>query len=122
MKKLLSILIVVFFLSVAPAYCGDEWTMEDTEFQVAVLAIKTIDWLQTKEIARNPDYYEINPILGKHPSQNEVDLYFACSAIGHTVVAYYLPKKYRRIWQYVFIGISTGLVCHNYNAGIRINF
>ncbi len=122
MKKLLSILIIIFFLSVAPAYCGDEWTTEDTAYQSAFLAITAIDWLQTKEIARDPAHKESNPILGSNPGQNEIDMYFAGCAIAHTAIAYYLPRKYRRIWQYVWIGVEAGYVGYNYNAGIRINF
>ena len=120
MKRSISIAIIILLFSM-PA-CADEWTKKDTAFQASLLVLKGIDWLQTKEIARNPHYYEVNPILGKYPSQNRVDLYFACSAIGHTVVAYYLPSNYRRIWQCIFIGIQVGCIGHNVNAGVRIKF
>ena len=33
-----------------------------------------------------------------------------------------IMKKYRRIWQCIFIGIQAGYVGHNYNAGVRITF
>ena len=120
MKKIVPLLLLALMLSV-PAN-ADEWTREDTTYQAALMVLKGIDWLQTKEIVRNSNYYEINPIMGKYPSQNTVDLYFACSAIGQTVLAYYLPKKYRRICQIIFIGNQFGCVWHNYNIGIRIGF
>lgn len=120
MKYLLTLLVLLILSSTS--YATDVWTKKDTTYQAICLTLKAVDWLQTKEIARNPNYYELNPILGKYPSQNEVDLYFASTAIAHTIIAYYLPKKYRRIWQCVFIGIQAGCVGHNINAGINIHF
>jgi len=119
MKRLISCMFVL--LMVTPAYAGS-WSKEDTARQATFLILETADWLQTKEIARNPKYTEINPILGKCPTQNSVDLYFASCAVAHTAIAYCLPSKYRKWWQYVFIGIQAGCVGHNINAGVSINF
>ena len=119
MKKYI---IIVLLLVASNGFCGDDWTALDTSFQATLLTLKAVDWLQTKEIARNPKYSETNFILGKYPKQNEVDLYFASSAIAHTVIAYYLPSKLRRVWQCMFLFIQVGCVSHNYNAGIRIRF
>ncbi len=47
-----------------------------------------IDWLQTLYIAKHPlEYFEVNFILGKHPTVQRVTAYFAawallCVAIG----------------------------------------
>lgn len=124
MKKLLISFLICFLICLIPVttLAVDEWTKKDTTYQAVFLTLMAADWLQTKEIARNPNYYERNPILGKYPSQNEVDIYFLSTAIVHAGIAYYLPKKYRRYWQYIFIGIQAGCVGHNYNTGIRISF
>ena len=120
MKRLISIAILILLFSI-PVY-ADEWTQEDTAWQATTLLIMGADWLQTKEIARNPKYTETNILLGSYPSQNEVDAYFLGCAIIHTTISYYLPKKYRRYWQYVFIGVEAGCVAHNINAGVKIKF
>lgn len=120
MKKVIGILIILIF-NVSIVF-ADEWTAKDTKYQAVFLLFKSVDYLQTKEIARNPKYYELNPIIGKHPTQNEIDIYFLSTAILHTGIAYYLPKKYRRYWQCVFIGMSAGCVAYNFNAGISIIF
>jgi len=120
MKRLISIILLMILCSV-PA-CADEWTQEDTAWQATTLLIMGADWLQTKEIARNPEYIETNSLLGKYPSQNEVDAYFLGCAVIHSAIAYYLPKKYRRYWQYVFIVVEVGCVGHNVNAGIQLKF
>lgn len=120
MKKLVISILICLMSSTVLA--TDEWTKKDTAYQSVFLTLQTVDWLQTKEIARNPNYYEMNLILGRNPSQNAVDVYFLSTSILHTGIAYYLPKKYRRYWQYIFIGVQVGYIGHNYNAGIRISF
>ena len=117
MKKLILILLVLL-----TSCATDPWTKKDTAYQGAFLAVTAIDWLQTKEVVRNPNYYEINPVLGCNPKQNNVDLYFAGCAIANTAIAYYLPKEYRRIWQCLWIGFEAGYVNYNYSGGIRIKF
>jgi len=119
-KAFLSITILILLFSM-PAW-GDEWTKKDTAWQATTLFIMGVDWLQTKEIARNPEYTETNILLGKYPSQNEVDAYYLGCAVVHSAIAYYLPKKYRRYWQYVFIAVEVGCVGHNVNVGVRIKF
>lgn len=119
--KILSISILICLMPIL-SLAGDKWTQEDTAYQAVFITALSCDWLQTKEIARNPNYYETNFILGKYPSQNEVDFYLLSAAILHTGIAYYLPKEYRRIWQCFWIGVEMNCVRHNYSSGIRINF
>jgi hypothetical protein len=80
------------------------------------LAPQLVDWAQS----RNP--YETNPILGKYPSKTEVDVYFAAATLGHYLVSRALPPDYRKVWQYVWIGVQVGYVTHNYQIGLRIRF
>lgn len=128
--KLLWILSILLLLAI-PSLAHDEWTKIDTVRQLTFTVVECIDWLQTKEIARNPNYYETNPYLGKHPSQKKVDTYFASCLIGHALVSYLLPAKVeiygykmspRATWQYFWIGVEAGYTAHNYNIGIRIPF
>jgi len=119
MKKL--IILILLILPVAPV-CADEWTQKDTQYQVVFIALTAVDWLQTKEIARNPRFSETNPLLGGNPNQQKIDIYFASSILAHTAISYYLPRKYRRIWQVCWIGIEAGTSWHNVAAGVRIEF
>ena len=121
MIKLILILLLLVPCSVG-AFEIDEWTTRDTILQVTCSALKTIDWLQTREIAVNPKYYELNPILGKHPSRRKVDIYFASTLVGHAAISYLLPHPYRTWWQCCWIGISATTVTRNYRLGIRFNF
>jgi hypothetical protein len=100
----------------------DEWTKKDTEYQLVFTTLLFVDHMQTREIVKSDYYYEANPILGRYPTMEEVEVYHALCALGHAGIAYMLPEEYRRVWQCVWIGIETHSVYRNYQVGIRIEF
>lgn len=128
MKKVLIIFVCFLggcFITIGIASANsldNSWTKKDTAYQTAFLLIHAVDYLQTKEIARSSHYHERNIILGSHPEQNKIDIYFLSTAVLHTGIAYFLPAKYRRWWQSAFIGLQAGVVGHNINAGVSIKF
>lgn len=114
---------LILLLSFTPAQAFDQWTKTDTTFQIAYTTLHVMDWGQTLDISKNTEkWHETNPILGRHPSCEKVNYYFATTLIGHTAIAYILPKDYRRIWQMVWIGIEAGYVIHNASIGIKMRF
>lgn len=118
MKRLVIVLVILFC-----GCAGNPWRQEDTLRQTAFVGITTIDWMQTRQIADNPNkFYETNPILGRHPSKNEINLYFAGSVLAHTAIAAALPHGWRDWWQSLAIGLETGVVAHNASIGIRVGF
>jgi len=71
---------LVFLMMVSPSLAGDEWLFADTKREVLYLTLHTIDWAQTRTIARHPEMYrETNVFLGEHPSTGRVDRYFVLS-------------------------------------------
>ena len=107
------ILVLIFLSSCA-------WNRTDKTIFATGMALKTIDCLQTIEIARNPDYYELNPIIGKHPSEEKVIAYFALGGLAYYLVADWVPEKWRTGWLSFWVGASSVCVFHNYRVGIRI--
>lgn len=99
---------------------GDSnWTTADTVWQSTCVALLAADWCQTRQIAKNPNYFEYNPILGHHPSQKAVNRYFATVIIGHTLLSYTFKPSTRRKFQYATIGLQAAVVGRNYNIGIK---
>lgn len=99
------------------------WNKTDTQREIIWQLIHIVDWGQTVDIAKFPDHYqEINPLLGKHPSVNDVNRYMVVSSVTHYIISRSLKPKYRKYWQYVTIGITGTLITHNYNVGLRVNF
>jgi hypothetical protein len=105
--------------------CGGSraWTRGDVAREAAYVAVTTIDWRQTREIAEHPDrYYEMNPILGKHPSVGRVNTYFLVTAVGHVLITHAVPHPYRPYWQYISIGASAACVINNQSIGLKIEW
>lgn len=120
MKRIVTILCLSFLIGCS-AVQVDPWAKADMVREVVYLGVKAIDYGQTMTIANNPDkYYEYNPILGDHPSPEWVTSYFISTAVAHFAIAYVLPSKYRKWWQYTFMAGSAGLVIHNKNMGIGL--
>lgn len=100
-----------------------KWSKQDIACEVTWQLLHGIDWLQTRKIARNPDkYHEVNPLLGRHPSTEKVDMYFAAGAIAHVVITDHIPPKHRWFWHMISISISGLLVNQNFNIGLGIEF
>ena len=126
MKKFM----VVVILLVATVGYADEWTKQDTYRELAFIGLLAVDYLQTRTIVQNPDkYFEYNPIMGKHPNQQTVDIYMASVAIIHPIISYLLPPKSdkwrwinRENFQYLSIGVELGAVGNNIGTGIGISF
>ena len=128
MKKI--VLAVMMMVVVFGGEAG-AWDKKDTTYEGLFLGTLTIDYLQTKKIVKSEDFHETNPILGRNPRQNTVDLYFLGCGVGHAAISYLLPNEYtvfgvktnpRRLWQVVWIGVEASRAVYNYNIGVRVLF
>lgn len=107
----------------ASAYDFDDWTAADKTREAVYLAVDAVDWLQTRNIARNPErYYETNAILGQHPSIGRVNAYFASMMLVHVGIVTALPKEYRAAFQFTSIAYEVSYVAGNYKLGISAKF
>ena len=121
MKKLIVLLVIL--LAGCATLPGDKWTTQDKTLEATYLTLHAIDWRQTRYISEHPGrYYECNPVLGRHPSTGEVDLWFASTTIAHVAVTHLLPQEYRKYWQWINIGMSGGCVGQNINIGIGVRW
>jgi hypothetical protein len=85
-------------------------------------AVMVMDWAQTRQIAKQPDRHEYNPILGRRPTIGRVNTYFVAAGIGHWAISEALPKDWRKHWQLVTIALEAGTVYHNYQIGLEIKW
>jgi len=110
----------------------DPWTHQDIMLEITWQALHIVDMGTTLNITDHPDrYWEINPILGRHPSREAVYAYMTASAILHPIIAHYLPVKTvwlgfrfnpRRIWQATTWYISAWNVQNNLSIGLEMRF
>lgn len=112
----LTFLIVVCTLCFALS-SDASWSEEKTARELVFFAALVNDWQQTLVISDTPWKREANGILGPKPSRTEVHLYFAGCALGHAAVSYFLPDKYAKIWQDVWIGVQSMVSDKNVKLG-----
>lgn len=124
MKKT-KIFLILSILTVfsSKIFAADKWDKMDIVLGTAAASLTITDFLQTMYISEHPEkFYERNPILGEHPSNLEVGLYFGTVAIVGGAIAYYAPSKYRK-W---FLGswgiLELGTVLYNNSIGIGFSF
>lgn len=112
-------MIAAALLSVALAspFTADDWWRE-----AAFAGLLVMDWQQTHDIGRHPGMYELNPLLGRHPSAGRIDRYFAASLAAHAVIAYALPAPQRRMFQNATVVAEAVVVGRNAYLGLRVTF
>ena len=84
--------------------------------------LQGIDMLQTLEIVNNDNYHETNKILGKHPNEAHVILYFIARGFSHYEATKMIPQRYRSLWHTYNIVYNYDVIRDNHQLGIRINF
>lgn len=123
MSKLICALALAIGL---PVMATDPWTKADTARELVFVAVTTMDWGTTLDINAKycawHDWYEQNPLLGRHPSRARINLFIPASMVLHYLVARELSGKWRTIFQNATIVMEVAAVSHNYSIGLRMNF
>jgi len=98
------------------------WTTTQKALYLSAQSATVIDWAQTRYIAKHPDKFtEVNPILGKKPSTDNVDAFMVARLALNHGVAHYVGDNYRTP---VLIGMNLaywGAVIHNDRIGVKMD-
>jgi len=100
---------------------ADNWSHEDTMIQILYSAYHIGDWNQTLQITESEDYEETNKILGRNPSDDQVNLYFASTLLAHYYIAQRLSQPYRAYWQSFWISVEHDYLRRNTRHGFKVN-
>ena len=87
---------------------------------IAYNLVSTVDMLQTREIQSNPEFTEMNPLIGD--SDTEIVGYFVAKSILHYGVTRILPEQYRTGWLTISIVPSILAVENNHSIGVNMKF
>ena len=119
MKHILPILLFLPALALA-----DPWTTGEKVAEGTYMALHTIDYMQTKWIAKHgPAWHEsFNTVLGSQPSVGRVNLFFLGTTIAQPIIASLLPTDWRRAWLAAGIGMEFELTTHNAAIGIKMDY
>ena len=122
MKTKISILIVGVILLAGCATTPRKWTTGEKVVLGWSLLATVADGYTTTQALNNPDNYEANPLLGKHPSDGKVFIFLGVSELIAVALAHWYPDvKFPLIgrvnMRYGYLGakaaLSTGCAINN---------
>ena len=90
------------------------WTKQEKQAATLFLAAHAAN-AYTTELHQDQRhlYYETNPILGRHPSDTETNVYFSVTGIGTLIIAHFYPElRERLLWNY--FKVNTMAAFHDY--------
>lgn len=128
--KYITIIFCIFIFGCGHGFIADKpfdrWTKEDTQRQLVYTAVHVVDWAQTVQISRDPVNYQEEGLLramaGNHPSESEVHQFFATTLLLQTAIPAMLKPKYRKMWQYTWIGAEASNDIRNFSLGLHGEF
>jgi hypothetical protein len=119
-KKLLAILLWL----PSASWAWSNWTTEQQNWFLASNAAILGDWATTRNMTRRyaEGYYERNPLLGRHPTTQAVDLHFVTWMVANYFAADYFQGRNRTLYLKVVTGMESALVINNLSIGLRLEF
>lgn len=99
------------------------WTTEEKYWAVAATVMMAGDWLTTRNMTRryNEGYQEMNPVLGRHPTTQQVNRHFAISLPLMFLIADQWQSQRKNILIAVTI-VETAAVVNNVSIGLKIQY
>jgi len=103
----------------------------DTVREVASAGLTVVDWGQTRDIRHHGQMVELNPILGRTPTDHAIRGYFGTVLLVHPIISAILPAEAtvlgvelrpRVAWQYLYLGVELTATASNYRGGLRLSF
>lgn len=121
MRVELFFMMIILILTSSAGY-ADDWNREDAAMQILYSAYHIGDWNQTLQIPADNNYEEANIFLGRNPSEDQINGYFAGTLLMHWYIAKELRRPYRTYWQMIWLNIQYDTVRGNKRNGFKINF
>ena len=121
MRYLIGLILLISFTGCASLPTPKPWTTGEKVMLGWSIAASAADAYTTTQALNNPNNYEVNPIMGKHPSNGRVIATIGLSqlialAVSHWYPYIDLPLIGRVNMRYGFLGFKAVL-----NTGCAIN-
>lgn len=105
-----------------PIIQDNPWTPAEMAGEAAFLILMERDREQTLDIKNHPGIYETNVIMGSHPSGETINTYMIGMAIGHAVLANFLPHNYRSALIAAGVALELSVTDANVGLGLKSTF
>ena len=121
MKKLTVLLMLLFSLQAQAE--TREWTDEEQAWGAVTGTLLMADWSTTRNMTHryNEGYYERNPVLGRHPTSNQISLHFLIAAPVIFLAADQFPEYRKTILQATSL-VELVVVSNNLRLGLHFQF
>lgn len=91
------------------------WTKDEKIAAGFFIAAHTANAFTTEAHQDHPDmYYEMNPIMGRHPSDTEIIAYFSITGVVALLIAHFYPEL-RKPLLYGYGGVGCYWTVHDLN-------
>lgn len=99
------------------------WSATDFSLAGGFLTLLWVDASQTRSLARRnwKGFTEANPLLGRKPSEGQINTYSAAAALTTLGIAAALPPKARRWWLGGAVALQAFTVYHT-TAQLGVSF
>ena len=118
------------------SYSTPKYPKKDLASMLLYQGLNLADWRQTSRIVRDNKthgnensgkvpYFERNfpngsaELIGKHPSQTEVDIIHLVKALGQPYITNKLSEPYKSIFQALTVGMAGNTVKNNLQIGLK---
>ena len=119
------ILLILVFILPAQAQAEEPWS-DRSKLWAATSAIALAnDWATTRDMTQryNEGYHELNPILGRNPSTDRVDLHFLIAIPAVYLIADNIESDRNRTrWLQLVTLIEGTVSLNNIRIGLRFGF
>ena len=114
----MKIKLVILFIFISTSVQAEEYFQPydatDYYLQTVLIALIYLDMKETIYLLQYDGYYELNPILGEHPSEETIRRHAVGIAVIHSLYVWFLPKEYRSYFQAFSLGAESATVWSNY--------
>ncbi|KKM83820.1 hypothetical protein LCGC14_1305550 [marine sediment metagenome] len=108
-QRIKKAVVIIILLGMAAAFSGcavltppEDWSENDTKYEMVWQVLNVIDARQTSRIQGMPGLYEkdwmTRPLIGLQPSTQDAYQIAATYAVSHYLISKYMPKKLRPYW------------------------
>ena len=121
MNKLLALVLVLF--STLTWADNRSWSESEKTWGIVTANLLLLDYATTRDLSHryNEGYHENNPILGRHPSTGQVDLYFVTAGLATWLIADNLDG-HRKTFLQAVSAIELICVGNNIRIGLKVRF
>ena len=120
-----NLILALALVTLVPGCAGQHWqpwSGRDVFLGLVDGSLQAIDCGQTLAIVATPGQHEMNPVMGSHPSRDEVWWYMASSLLLKNLVTWWLDPHDRPAWQGACAAVSLWAVTNNMDEQLSTDF